>query len=337
MINIALAGFSQGYYAINYTRYLSKLKNINIIAVCDFGRSDTYVKECAFITADDFAKELNSPLIHSYQDLLRMKPDAVLICEETHLHSKLAKEAILAGSHVFVSKPLCFSKDDILTLRGVNASGKKILCGNPLKYDQGIDEIKGKIASGIIGELYSFRIMINHLAMVNQEWERDTSKSGGPFGTYSVYLFDLAKWLTNEKIVELYGFADNFSTPLINSPDTFKIIGKGEKGSQFTFELFSAIISKYPFIVIEAIGKLGTIISKYDNYSSVTQTTSMASLGELRLSCLGTLEIDHFLSCIIDDESEKCSYEDMTYVVDCIEASLCSFKTNKTILIGKGG
>ena len=52
MLKIALAGFSQGYYAVQYTRYLSKLKEIDIIGICDMGMEETYVRECAFLSAD---------------------------------------------------------------------------------------------------------------------------------------------------------------------------------------------------------------------------------------------------------------------------------------------
>lgn len=336
MLKIALAGFSQGYYAVQYTRYLSKLKEIDIIGICDMGMEETYVRECAFLSAEEFARELQTPLYHSYEELLELKPDALLICNETKDHGTIAEKAISKGIHIFVSKPLGFTESQIVGLEKVKNDNTCLLCGNPLKYEQGIVELHNRLLSKEIGDVYSIRIMLNHLAMTEQAWERDPVRSGGPFGTYGVYLFDLAKWLTGKQLMELVAIGENYATPQIKVPDTVKILGIQKDGSQCLLELYSGIRHEYPFIQVEAVGSLGTLITKYDNYSVIEQTKMAVKLGALRSTNMTVGEMEHFLDCIKHKAAERCSLTDMIYVVRCIDAALLSMKQQKFITLERG-
>ncbi len=332
MIRIALAGFGQGYYATTYTRYLTRLKAVEAAGVCDFGESDAYVRECAFTTAAAFSGEIGAPLVHSFQELLALKPDAVLICCETAQHALLAKAALEHGVHVFVSKPLSFSSADTAMLRGA-AKGRTLLCGNPLKYEKGLEELHARIQAGSIGEVYSLRIMVNHPAMTEQEWERDAKRSGGPLGTYGVYLFDLAQWLSGQKLTRLYALADNFGTPEIFCPDTVKVLAYGDKGAQFSLEMYSAIRHAFPFVQVEAVGTKGTTVTRYDNFATVTRTRDGASLGSLRTSDMGAGEMEHFLNCIQGRDTERCGLAEMDYVARCIEAVVRSVDSGKPAMV----
>lgn len=335
MIRIALAGFGQGYYATTYTRYLARLKEVEIIGICDLGETDDYVRECAFTTAGEFAREVRAPVVHSFQELLERKPDGVLICCETAEHTALAKEALEKNVHVFVSKPLCFSSRDTEGLEG-SGQRKTLLCGNPLKYEKGMEEMHTRLHAGEIGEIYSLRIMINHRAMTKQVWERDPERSGGPLGTYGVYLFDLAQWLTGERLRKVYALADNFGTPEISEPDTVKVLGQGEQRAQFSLELYSGIAHEYPFVQAEAVGTKGTLVTRYDNYATVAQTQAGAAFGTLRSSDMGAGEMEHFLACIRGKATERCGLREADYVARCVEAVRGSIASNSAWDV-KGG
>lgn len=336
MLKIALAGFSQGYYAVEYLRYLSKLKGIEVAGICDLGEDDAYVRECAGISACDFADELQTVLCHSYGSVLSLKPDALLICSETKDHGKMAMETMNAGIHTFVSKPLGFSLSQISNLISLKKEGVCLLCGNPLKYEQGVVEFYNRIQSGEIGKVYSIRVMVNHLAMTKQQWERELSRSGGPLGTYGVYLFDLARWITGYPIEKMVAFGSNFATPEISMEDTVKIVGIQADGGQCSLELYAGIRHEFPFIQIEAVGTEGTLITNYGNYAVIGQTGKGAKLGALRNTDMTMGEMNHFLDCILYKEAERCSLEDMLYVTRCIDAAFLSMKEQKIVKLERG-
>ncbi len=331
MVRIALAGFSQGYYAVQYIRYLSRLKDIEITGICDMGKDDNYVMDCAFVLAKDFARELGAPLYHSYDELLKHKPDAVLICSETREHGIMAEAALKMGIHVFVSKPLGFDYEHIKSLQTIEMKDVRLLCGNPLKYEQGMVEFHDRMMNNEIGDVYSIRIMLNHLAMTKQDWERNIRLSGGPLGTYGIYLFDLARWLTGKLIDGLVAIGGNYATPEIEAYDTIKILGVHTDHTQCLLELYSGIDHEYPFIQVEAVGDKGTLITKYDNYTLVSQSRERIRFGTLRSTDMTAGEMEHFLDCIKNREPERCSYEDMIYVVRCIEAAGESMKLHKFV------
>lgn len=331
MLKIALTGFSQGYYAVQYTRYLSRLKGIKVIGVCDLGMSADYLRECAFMSAVEFAEELGCPLYHRYEEILAEKPDALLICSETWEHVKMAEKAMKLGIHTFVSKPLCFSFSQIAGLCELKQENICLLCGNPLKYEQGIVEFRDRIKSGEIGKVYSIRMMLNHRAMTAQEWERNPARSGGPLGTYGVYLFDLARWMTGQVIRELAAFGDNFATPEIEAEDTVKILGIQADESQCSLELYSGIRHEFPFVRVEAIGEKGTLVSNYENYVTIEQTEEGVKFGGLRNTDMTAGEMEHFLDCVLNGTTERCGLTDMTYVVRCIDAVFQSMEQHAIV------
>lgn len=334
MIKVGLLGFSQGYYATTYTRYLSRLKETEIIGVCDFGRDDGYVLECADITAKAFGEEMGVPLFHSAEDLLELKPDAVLICNEVCEHTDTAKLAVKQGIHAFVSKPLTFNPVQARELLAVKPDNVVLLCGNPLKYEQGVLEVEQAAASGVIGKIYSLRLMVSHLAMTQQEYERDAARSGGPLGTYGIYMADLARYITKQDIKSVFAMGGNYCFPQLNTLDTVKAVAELSDGALCSLELFSGYDLSFPFLRIELAGEKGTICTNYDNNTFITRAETGASLGGYRTGNMGAGEMEHFLDCIAGREKERCSVTDMVFVSEFIEAVQKSIKERKLISVG---
>ena len=332
-MRIVLIGFSQGYYAVEYTRYLSRLKGIDIPVVCDLGENSEYVRSCAFVDAAAFADDVGARLVHTMDEALSCQPDAVLICCETMQHTKLAQQALKVGAYVFVSKPLCFSSDQADAL-AMYPGSNRILCGQPLRHEEGIRELIDRIHE--IGKPYSVRIRLCHAAMVDQVWERDSSKSGGPLGTYGVYLFDLARILGGEMIDTLYALGLNTSTPQIQDVDTVKILAKGNR-VQFVLELFSAVQTPMPFFQAEVTGDCGMLVTHYDNAVTVAHFPDSQRAGALRTSNMAHGEMDHFLDCINGKSSPACSVKNMQYITRCIEATRTSMAAFKPVTIDKEG
>ena len=333
MLKIGLIGFSQGYYAVNYLRYLNRLKDIEITGICDCGRNDEYVRECAFISAEDFAGEIGAPLFHNVDELLDKHPDAVLICSETCEHVKMAKNAISRGIHTFVSKPLSFDPQEIATLLTMAHGDVRLLCGNPLKYENGIEEVRQRLERNDIGRIYSVHLMINHAAMTGQAWERDPARSGGPLGTYGIYLCDLIRWITGREFSTIYAIGGNFGTPMIEAADTVKVAARLTDGTLCSMELFSAVRHNYPFVQMEVVAAGGTLITRYDNYMTASQTENGCILGALRNNDMGAAEMEHFLDCVRYGSSERCSVQDMLEVAKVIKAVSQSLESGKEIIL----
>ena len=97
----------------------------------------------------------------SVADALEQRPDAVLVCNPTSMHVETATEAVNAGSHVFIEKPLSNS------MKGVDALAAKIernklagLVGYQMRFHPCLIRLRSLIESGILGPLLTVRAEI---------------------------------------------------------------------------------------------------------------------------------------------------------------------------------
>ncbi|MBC7318737.1 Gfo/Idh/MocA family oxidoreductase, partial [Candidatus Bipolaricaulota bacterium] len=110
----------------------------------------------------DVQKELQSlypsvPIYTDYRDLLATDIPAVAIATPAATHAVLVREALRAGKHVFVEKPLAFTKAEAEELVALaHRTGKVLMVGHLLLYQPAIQWIKEFLHSGGLGTLWSF-------------------------------------------------------------------------------------------------------------------------------------------------------------------------------------
>jgi predicted dehydrogenase len=90
-----------------------------------------------------------------YRALLR-DPDieAVIIATPVATHAALAREALTAGKHVLVEKPLTACADDAVALIELaEKMDRRLMVGHTFEYNPAVEELKGAISNGQIGEV----------------------------------------------------------------------------------------------------------------------------------------------------------------------------------------
>jgi predicted dehydrogenase len=90
-----------------------------------------------------------------YHDLFHDSVDAVVIATPVHSHYALAKEALEAGKHVFVEKPLASRSDEGIEL--VNLAKQKkltLMVGHTFVYNPAVEAVREIIQNGQLGEIY---------------------------------------------------------------------------------------------------------------------------------------------------------------------------------------
>lgn len=80
--------------------------------------------------------------------------DAVVVATPVPTHAALAREALAAGKHVFVEKPMALSADEAEGLVALaEERGLVLMPGHLLLYHPGVAKLKDIIASGSLGEV----------------------------------------------------------------------------------------------------------------------------------------------------------------------------------------
>jgi len=136
-----------GYWGANLVRVCSELGVLE--SVCD-------ANEAAIAKIAEQYPEAG--LEFDLASLLERDIDAVVIAAPAPLHAELALEAIAAGKHVFVEKPLAMSADDAATVvRAARAGGRTLFVGHLLLYHPAVRRMLALIHEGAIGDVRHVR------------------------------------------------------------------------------------------------------------------------------------------------------------------------------------
>ena len=90
-----------------------------------------------------------------YRDLLNGGVDAVVIATPVGTHYRLAKEALLAGKHVLVEKPLAASASQGEELVAIASQNDlRLMVGHIALYNPAVEMVRRIIKSSELGDIY---------------------------------------------------------------------------------------------------------------------------------------------------------------------------------------
>ncbi|MBT4497720.1 MAG: Gfo/Idh/MocA family oxidoreductase [Gemmatimonadetes bacterium] len=156
----------------SHLRALEQLPRIDVTAVCD-----THVERRKQIAA-----QLNIRSYADYRDLLAEPPDAVLVALPHGLHCAVTVDALRAGCHVLVEKPMAV---DVEECRQMLSAAE--MCGRQLLVAESASSLPGpvrtgeKFARGDLGEFFTGGI-VNERFYFHEgrpAWFLDPVMSGG--------------------------------------------------------------------------------------------------------------------------------------------------------------
>lgn len=135
-----------GYWGPNLLRVFNELEGSHVKWLCDLkpGRLDWARKRYPSLR-----------LTHRYKELLAdPEVDAVVVATEVVTHFALAREALKAGKHVFVEKPLAHTCAQAGTLaRLAKKNGLTLGVGHVFLYHPAFRAVKAALTPGRIGKL----------------------------------------------------------------------------------------------------------------------------------------------------------------------------------------
>lgn len=139
----------------------------------------------------------------SYRDILDdAEIEAVLICSPTDTHIDLIKEALQAGKHIFCEKPISFNlRETAQIVELVKAKGLKFQTGFNRRFDHNMSRVQELVRAGRIGEPHLLRITSRDPEPPPESY---IASSGGLFIDMAIHDFDLARFMMNSEVVEVY-------------------------------------------------------------------------------------------------------------------------------------
>jgi len=164
MITVAVVG--AGNWGKHLARNFASLDDVRLKYICDI---DETVREsmgalyAQAITTADYGLVLDDSNV-----------DAVVLAVDATLHFEMTRDALSAGKHTYVEKPLAMSGADAAKLVELADKTKlTLMVGHLLEYHPAVDYLKGVVADESAGQplyLYSQRVNLGIVRSYENAW-----------------------------------------------------------------------------------------------------------------------------------------------------------------------
>lgn len=152
-ISVGMVGL--GYWGPNLARNFQRSPNAELRWMCDLS-TDLHDRHRAGFPEAKFTTQLDDLLT---DDTL----DAIVIASPVPTHHKLGLQALRAGKHTFIEKPIALtSKDAQELVDEADARDVRLMVGHLLEYHPAVLRMKDMIESGDLGDvLYAYSNRLN--------------------------------------------------------------------------------------------------------------------------------------------------------------------------------
>ena len=193
--------------------------------------------------------EIENALTDYRQILDDNEIDAVFIVTGHHTHARFVTEALAAGKHVFVEKPLCIYEEDLAGIAdalGKN-SDKQLMVGFNRRYSPHTVKIK-QLLTGRGGPL-AMNMTINAGHIPSDHWVQDPKRGGGRIIGEGCHFIDLLSFVAGSPVTTVSAMMVGEGVAVRN--DKMAIVLQFEDGSIGTVNYFSNGSKSYPKETLE--------------------------------------------------------------------------------------
>jgi len=257
--------------------------------------------------------ELKIPGFTSYEKALaESAPDIVFVCTPPVFHLAQARQALLAGAHVFVEKPLSNTLEGVDDLIAEADSGNRVVrVGYNLRFHPGLLQIKQLLADGVIGRIFWAYIEFGQFLPDWRPWqdyrESYTARKdlGGGIIMDASHELDYAMWLLGTPS-EVGCMAGKTSDLEMDVEDSATILLRFAGGTEAVIHV--DCIQRTYSRFCKLVGELGTALWDYNDnqvriFSSSNKKWENISY-EFEPNQMYLREVEDFLAKVVKGKTE---------------------------------
>ena len=196
--------------------------------------------------------------------------DAVIICSSTDTHADITQAAAKKGKHIFCEKPIDLNLQRIHEcIKTVSTAGVTLQVGFNRRFDPNFKRIADQVRTGTIGKPHLVRISSRDPEPPPASY---VQRSGGLFLDMMIHDFDMARYVINEEVEEVYATGGCLVNPEIaklGDIDTAVVTLRYKSGAMCTIDNSRKAVYGYDQR-LEAFGSNGTLSADNNFGNNVT-------------------------------------------------------------------
>ena len=266
----------------------------------------------------EFASKHQIPQTYgSYDELLADSSiDAVYIPLPNHLHRKWAIRAMDAGKHVLCEKPLSKSAADGIAMFAASKENNVLLMeGFMYRFHPQTRRVRELLAQGIIGRPRLIRVAHSFPLILDDRdedfrWKEEAG--GGSLADVGVYCVDTARHLFSADPVKV--FAQSTYHPEHSAEAETRAILTFPDDRVAVFDSSFLLTGRREYEIVGDKGRI-TAFDTYNPGRGVDVRIEVVTMGNKTVEEIAAeneyrLEVDHFSTCILNNEAPAISRED---------------------------
>jgi predicted dehydrogenase len=241
-----------GRIAKNHLKAITSLANARLTAICD-------------IDAGRLAEangQHGGRAYGDYRELLRDQDvEIVNICTPSGLHAKIAIDAMNAGKHVLVEKPMAMSLTEAAAMNAAAAqNGVKLGVVHQNRFNKAIIKVRKALDAGLFGQLTHGAVTVRWHRDKNYydqaSWRGTWAQDGGCLMNQSIHNIDLLQWMMGP-VESVFAYTAT-NARAIEGEDAAVAVLKFTNGAFATIEASTTIFPRNLEETLHIFGTTGT-------------------------------------------------------------------------------
>lgn len=209
-------------------------------------------------------------ITNDYRKLLE-DPQTELIAVSTqhNSHAKFITEALEAGKHVYVEKPLCLTLEELCRIeRAYENSSAELFCGLNCRHAPLIRQIRKELQTDRVPAVYEYTVNAGYIP--SEHWTQDEKKGGGRMIGEAVHFIDTLQSLDGSGLAGLdVFFAGNGAYP---DKDNAVLVLRFSSGAAASIVYTSMGSKRYPKEQLKVFSS--GAVYEMDNYVKLRRSGS---------------------------------------------------------------
>lgn len=257
--------------------------------------------------------------------------NTVLLFTRHDLHAPMVMEALVAGKHVFVEKPLCLDRDQLASIREAVAKmpDRQLLVGFNRRFSPHAEQMKRLLAGR--AEPVTMCMMVNAGVIPANAWLHDPKVGGGRILGEGCHWIDLMMFLVGAPVIRVVATRIGESPAVAVREDKMTVTLAFADGSIGTLHYFGNGHKRYPKETLEVFGD-GKCL-RLDNFRVLTGC-GYAGFSKMKLRRMDkghTEEFRRFIDTVSHGGPAVIPFAEIENVMSATFAAIESSRTGSSV------